>query len=306
MEKNSREPILIVGIGALGCLFAARLAAAGFRVRMLGSWPEGIAALNNLGVTLANADGSLRSYPVKASADPKDFVGIRFALVLVKSWQTDRAADQLFECLSVDGIALTLQNGLGNREKLVNKLGAERVAVGIVRAGATLLGPGQVRSGGNGLISVGKHERVEPLTGILSKSDFQVETNDNVDSLAWGKLVINAAMNPLTALLGIENGELLKRPLARELWEQLAAEVAAVAAGKNIELPFADPIKAIEDVIQPTKTNHTSMLQDVHRGAPTEIDAINGAVVTAGREVGVPTPINETMWKLITSLRGEG
>jgi len=305
MEKSSNEPILIVGTGALGCLFAARLAAAGFRVRMLGSWPEGLAALNNLGVTLANADGSLRSFPVKASANPQDFAGIRFALVLVKSWQTNRAADQLFDCLAVDGVALTLQNGLGNREELVNKLGAERVAVGIVRAGATLLGPGQVRSGGNGLISVARHVRVEPLIEMLSKSDFQVETNDNMDSLAWGKLVINAAMNPLTALLGIENGELLKRPLARELWEQLAAEVATVAANKNIELPFADPIKAVEDVILPTTTNQTSMLQDVRRGAPTEINAINGAVVVAGREVGVPTPINETMWKLITSLRGE-
>src|SRR3990172_6739567 len=146
MEKSSNEPILIVGTGALGCLFAAPLAPAGTRVRMLGSWPEGLAALNNLGVTLANADGSLRSFPVKASANPQDFAGIRFALVLVKSWQTNRAADQLFDCLAVDGVALTLQNGLGNREELVNKLGAERVAVGIVRAGATLLGPGQVRS----------------------------------------------------------------------------------------------------------------------------------------------------------------
>ena len=305
MEKNSSESILIVGTGAMACLLAANLAAAGFRVRMLGSWPEGLAALNNLGVTLANADGSLRSYPVKASANPQDFVGSHFALVLVKSWQTERAADQLFDCLAVDGVALTLQNGLGNREKLIAKLGAERVALGIVRAGATLLGPGQVRSGGNGIISVASHARVPPLLEMLTKSNFQVETSDNVDSLAWGKLVINAAMNPLTALLGIENGELLKRPLARALWQQLAAEVAAVAAKKNIVLPFADPIKAIEDVILPTTTNQTSMLQDVRRGAPTEIDAINGAVVVAGREVGVPTPINETMWKLITSLRGE-
>jgi 2-dehydropantoate 2-reductase len=305
MEKSNNEPVLVVGTGALGCLFAAQLAGAGFRVRMLGSWLEGLTALNNLGVTLASADGSLRSYPVKASANPRDFAGIRFALVLVKSWQTERAADQLLDCLAVDGVALTLQNGLGNREELVNKLGAERVAVGIVRAGATLLGPGQVRSGGNGIISVARHARVQPLLDMLTKSNFQVETSDNVDSLAWGKLVINAAMNPLTALLRIENGELLKRPLARELWQQLAAEVVDVATKKNIVLPFADPIKAIEDVILPTTTNQTSMLQDVRRGAPTEIDAINGAVVAAGREVGVPTPINETMWKLITSLRGE-
>lgn len=300
MEDN--EPILMVGTGAMACLFAARLAAAGNRVRMLGTWPEGLAALNKLGVTLALEDGSLRSYPVKASANPADFAGVRYALVLVKSWQTDRAADQLAECLAVDGLALTLQNGLGNREKLVSKLGAERVAYGVIRAGATLLGPGQVRTGGNGKITIASHNRTERLLGALSAAGFHVETIGDVDSLAWGKLVVNAAMNPLTALLRIENGELLKRPTARDLWEELAVEVAAVAAKKNIALPFANPIQAVEEVIASTAANQTSMLQDVRRGAPTEIDAINGAVVEAGREIGVPTPVNEVMWKLVAAL----
>ena len=299
MNQQRNEPILIVGTGALANLFAARLAAAGNRVRMLGSWPEGLAALTNLGVTLAQADGSLRSYPVKASANPRDFSGVRFALVLVKSWQTEHAADQLFECLAVDGLALTLQNGLGNREKLVNKLGAERVAFGVTTGGATLLGPGQVRAGGEGKSSVANHARVSPLVEVLSAASFQVETTDNVDSLAWGKLVVNAAINPLTALLGINNGELIKRSTARDLCAALATEVAAVAGKKNISLPFAYPVKAVEDVIESTAGNQSSMLQDVLRGAPTEIDAISGAVVEAGREVGVSTPVNEVMWKLV-------
>ncbi len=306
MEKNNNDPILIVGTGALGCLFAARLAAAGIRVRMLGSWPEGLAALNNLGVTLAQGDGSLRSYPVKASANPMDFVGVRFALVLVKSWQTMRAADHLFECLAVDGVALTLQNGLGNRETLANKLGAERVALGITTSGATLLGPGQVIPGGEGKISLANHERIAPLASMLTAAGYQLEMTDNVDSLAWGKLVVNAAINPLTALLGLPNGELLKRSAVNELSASLAKEVASVAAKKEISLPFNNAVNAVESVIEATAGNRSSMLQDVARGARTEIDAINGAVVAAGREVGVPTPINETMWKLITSLRGEG
>lgn len=303
MEKNSSEPILIVGTGALGCLFAARLAAAGNRVLMLGSWPEGLATLNNLGVTLAQKDGSLRSYPVKASANPRDFAGVRYALVLVKSWQTERATDQLFESLAVDGLALTLQNGLGNREKLVSKLGAERVALGVTTGGATLLGPGQVAAGGEGKISIANHERVAPLVEILTVSGFQLEMTDNVDSLVWGKLVINAAINPLTALLGVENGELLKRPSAHDLTAFLANEVAAVAAKREISLPFENAMKAVDAVLKVTATNRSSMLQDVQRGAQTEIDAINGAAVEAGRKVGIPTPTNEIIWKLVVSMR---
>lgn len=304
MAGNRSEPILIVGTGAMACLFAARLAAAGHRARMLGTWPEGLAALANLGVTLVSQDGSLRSYPVKVSANPADFGGVRFALVLVKSWQTERAAMQLFECLAVDGVVLSLQNGLGNREMLVNKLGAERVAFGITITGATLLGPGQVRPGGEGKITIANHSRIAPLVEALLTAGFQVETTGNLDSLVWGKLVVNAAINPLTALLGVTNGELLNRTSARELSARLAGEVAAVASGKNISLAFNDPVKAVEDVIGRTAANQSSMLQDVRRGAPTEIGAINGAVVEAGREVGVPTPVNEVMWNLVSALRG--
>jgi 2-dehydropantoate 2-reductase len=298
------DPILIVGTGALACLFAARLAAAGNHVSMLGTWPEGLAALTNLGVTLVQEDSALRSYPVKASANPADFSGIRYALVLVKSWQTERAAAQLIDCLAVDGIVLTLQNGLGNREKLVDKLGAERVAFGITTTGATLLGPGQVRPGGEGQITLADHGRISPLVEILTASGFSVEASDNVDALAWGKLVVNAAINPLTALLGVNNGELLKRPTARELSAKLALEAAAVAVGKSIPLPFDDAVKEVESVISRTTDNQSSMLQDVRRGFFTEIDAINGAVVKAGREIGVSTPANEIIWKLIAALRG--
>jgi len=178
MVGKYNEPILILGTGALACLFAARLAAAGNRVRMLGTWPEGLAALANLGVTLANEDGSLRSYPVKVSADPNDFSGVRHVLVLVKSWQTARAADQLFKCLAVDGVALTLQNGLGNREKLVEKLGTERVAFGITTGGATLLGPGQVRAGGEGKITVRTRDEGDAVLVSISDTGRGIRPED--------------------------------------------------------------------------------------------------------------------------------
>lgn len=270
---------------------------------MLATWPEGLTALQKQGVTLVMPDGSRQTHAVQASSRPRDFTGAQIAIVLVKAWQTERAATQLLDCLAVDGVALTLQNGLGNGEKLVAKLGAERVAVGVITTGATLLGPGEVRWAGEGLISLQTNAKIASLGEQLNVSGFKVVTAENVDSLIWSKLVINAAINPLTAILNVPNGELVARPTARALSAALAGEVAAVAQAKGIALTFTDPVAAAEDVARRTAANFSSMLQDVRRGAPTEIDAICGAVAQAGEETGVPTSVNATMWKLVAALK---
>lgn len=296
----SSDRILILGTGALGCLFAARLAAAGMPVAVLGTWPEGLAALQKDGVTLEDAYGNAHSYPVQASATPEDFAGASYALVLVKAWQTGRAAEQLAACLAPNGLALTQQNGLGNREQLVARLGEERVALGVTTTGATLLGPGRVKAGGEGMVSLGAHPRLAPLADDLKEAGFQAEIHEDVESLIWSKLVINAAINPLTALHGVPNGALLEDPELHAQLRQLAEEVAAVAAAKGITLTFADPAAAAEEVARRTASNVSSMLADLRRGAPTEIDAICGAVVRAAKELDVDVPVNEEMWQLIT------
>jgi 2-dehydropantoate 2-reductase len=241
---------------------------------------------------------------VQATADPAECAGARLALVLVKSWQTERAARQLAECLAPDGLALTLQNGLGNRESLEHALGAERVALGVTTTGATLVGPGQVRPGGEGTVSVGEHPRLELLVSLLRQAGFAVEVVPEADDLLWSKLVVNAAINPLTALLRCPNGELVVRPSARELMGSAAREAAAVAEALGRQLTYADPVAISEDVARRTGANHSSMFQDVLRGAPTENDAICGAIVAAGEKRGVPTPVNRTLWLLVKALVG--
>jgi len=302
---TTHPSLLLVGTGALASLFGARLAAAGVAVTMLGSWPDGLAALREHGVRLAEADGSERAWPVRAVADPTECRGIPYALVLVKAWQTGRAAQQLAACLPADGLALTLQNGWGNRETLAQALGPQRVALGTTTLGATLLAPGVVRAGGQGPVTLGSHPRVGPLAGLLAEAGFDVRMAEDVAGLAWGKLVINAAINPLTALLRVPNGELLTRPEARELMGLAAAEAAAVGIAQGLRLPFTDPVAAAEDVARRTAANHSSMYQDVQRGRPTEIDAICGAVVQAGQRLGVPTPFNRTLWLLVRAVNGE-
>ncbi len=296
------ENILIVGTGALATLFAARLGAAGAQVTMLGTWEAGLDALRRDGARLVNGGGRELKSRVQVTNDSSVARGEKAALVLVKAWQTERAARQLADCVADDGLAVTLQNGLGNDEVLAAALGRERVALGVTTTGATLLGPGLARAGGEGTVSIQMHPRLEPIEDLLRAARFNLEIVERAEPLVWGKLVINAAINPLTALLRVPNGELLRRPAARTLMNALAEEAAAVAAAQRVRLPFEDPAAAAESVAQKTAANHSSMLQDVRRGAPTEIDAICGAVARAGDHHGVPTPVNRVCWHLVQAI----
>lgn len=305
MLRHSRinmTDILIVGTGALGTLFAARLAGAGHHVTMLGTWQDGIAAVQQNGVRIVDAAGIEQRFNVRATDNPHDCDGSKYALVLVKAWQTERAALQLRDCLAHNGLALTLQNGLGNHETLSLHLGLNRVTLGVSTTGATLLRPGVARAGGEGVISLQQDQALGPIEAALKSARFNVQVVNDAQSLVWGKLVVNAAINPLTALLNISNGELLNRPSARELMGRLAREVAEVARLEKVQLPFADPVSAVEDVARRTAANHSSMLQDVLRNAPTEIDAICGAVVSKGVSHEFEASVNRTCWSLVRAL----
>jgi 2-dehydropantoate 2-reductase len=297
--------ILIVGTGALATLFAARLAQAGHQITMLGSWKAGLDALHKDGARLVDVNGIEHQFEVQATDNPRECSGTKHALVLVKAWQTEYVANQLKECLAEDGLAITLQNGLGNRETLTQSLGMRRVALGTTTTGATLLGPGLVKAGGDGVISIERHQALGPVEAALKSAKFSVIIVDDAQSLVWGKLVINAAINPLTALLRVPNGKLLERPTAREMMGALARETARVAEAEKIHLPFSNPIAAAEEVALKTAANHSSMLQDVLRGAPTEIDAICGAVIKTGQKHNIDTPANWACWKLVRAITDE-
>ena len=295
----NEPPILLVGTGAMASLFAALLAAKGLKVRLLGTWKENIKVLNEVGVKFIDQEENEFIYPVEATSDPEKCYGSRFAIVLVKSYQTTYAAKRLVKCLEPDGLALTLQNGLSNREILADALGEQRVISGATTLGATLIGPGIVRMGGTGGISIGYHKNVKLPADLLRQAGFEVEVVGDTRSLVWGKLVINAAINPLTALLGVKNGELLENPNSRKLMRLITIESAGVAAALEIKLPYPDPVETVESVAQRTASNYSSMYIDMGRGSLTEIDAINGAIVRAGEAIGAPTDKNRMLWLLV-------
>jgi len=299
----NNKDILIAGTGALATLFAARLTEAGYSITMLGTWKEGIASLQKNGARIADSNGTGQQFKVFATDDPRECADAKYALVLVKAWQTERAAGQLKECLADDGLAVTLQNGLGNYETLSRSLGLDRVALGTTTTGATLLEAGLARPGGEGIISIQRNQALGPMEAALKSAKFNVQIVEDAQALVWGKLVINAAINPLTALLRIPNGELLNRPSAREMMGKLAREAADVAGAEKIKLPFDDPIAMAEEVARKTAANHSSMLQDVLRNAHTEIDAICGAVVHMAKRHNMEAPVNWICWQLIRALK---
>ena len=299
---SQTPPILVVGTGAMASLFAARFAASGLSVRMLGTWVESIETLNKFGVRFIDEHGHEFVYPVEATDDPEKCVGSQFAIILVKSYQTVQVALRLAKCLADDGLALTLQNGLDNHKTLAEVLGEPRVASGVTTAGASLIEPGIVRMGGKGVISLGNHEHLKTLVDLLIRAGFEVETVEDTDSLIWGKLVINAAINPLTAILKVPNGDLLEIPPARKMMNLVTIEAADVASTVEISLPFSDPVAAVESVARQTASNYSSMYKDVWRGSQTEIDAINGAIVRVGETAGASVDYNRMLWLLVKAM----
>ncbi len=302
--------ISIIGTGAMASLFGARLSRVA-NVALLGTWAEAVQTIRREGVRV-EGEGTFR---VHAASDPDDAPLADLTILLVKTYQTQRAAEWAARTLKDDGVALTLQNGLGNVEALAAQVGVDRAMLGVTTQGATLLGPGHVRPGGRGTTHLGflPIERAAPrdwsadslayeITALLNAAGLTSVVSEDVEALAWGKVILNAAINPLTAILRVPNGALVESEDTLELMRSIAAEAAAVAKAHGIALPYRDPFERAKQVAQATASNHSSMLQDVLKGRPTEIDAINGKIVERGRAVDVPTPINATLTTLVRAI----
>lgn len=297
-----RERVLIMGTGAMACWFAAHLAPHADIV-MAGRWQPGLDALRAKGVVFEDA-GKRTSHLVHVADYSEALPPFRFALVLVKAYQTEAAASELLRWLAVDGVAVTLQNGLGNLETLSRALGEQRAALGVTTAGARLMRPGHVRAGGDGPTRMARHPRTPPVVDLLNAAGLDASLSDDALGLAWGKLVVSCAVNPITALLRATNGALLQ-PEAKAAWAlacEAAGEAALVAQSAGIHLPYAAPRLELERVLRRTAGNRSSMLQDVESYRQTEIDAINGAIVAEAARRGVPVPVNRVLLALIHTL----
>ncbi len=300
--------IVILGAGALGSLVGSRLTRSRARVTFLSTNRDHIRAVREKGLVVEELDGSLSRYELPAYSDPSEIPEkANLVLVSVKTYAT-QAAVQSILCICTESTEfLTLQNGVGNFERIAEVVGEGSTMVGVTAQGATLLEPGRVRHGGNGLTVVGEFrggpsDRVQSIVNCFGEAGIATEASGNMQHLIWQKLMVNVGINAITALTGIRNGQINTIPDARLLCRAAVEEALLVAERKGFSFE-GDMVERVFAVAEATSRNRSSMGQDIDRRRPTEIDAINGAIVDYGRATGVPVKVNETLARLVRTLQ---
>ncbi|MBX3471635.1 MAG: 2-dehydropantoate 2-reductase [Planctomycetes bacterium] len=301
--------LCVLGPGALGGLLAALLAEGGADVALLVPTAERAAALRE-GLRLSGPGARPERVVRVAALGPDDAPArpVEAALLCVKARDTAPAVARA-AALPGGPTLVVLQNGLGRAEEVARLLGdADRVVSAVTSQGATLEQDGRLRHAGRGptrlgALTPGGRARAEAAARALAAAGLEAEVVDDPARLVWEKLQVNAAINALTGLLGCANGRLLEAPSARSLAGEAAAEVGAVARSLGVtgDWSAAAARDRWEAVARATADNASSTLQDLRRGRPTEVNAINGAVAAAAREAGVAAPINELLARLVAA-----
>ncbi len=292
---------LVIGAGAMGCLFAARLRLAGYAVALVEKAAERREAISQKGIRLQGVTGE-HTVSVPVSSGKPSFPP-EVILIFVKSSETREAAEAVKPWLEPGTSVLTLQNGLGNVEVLAALLGKRRVLGGTTAEGATLLSHGRIRHAGHGKTVIAPAEgpltKAKEIASALIHAGFETEVSQDLSGLLWGKLIVNVGINAVAAITRLKNGRLLQFQDLLLVIEEAVKEACQVAEAKHVLLPYADPLRRVLEVCSATSDNVCSMLQDVLNKRPTEIDSINGAVVREGEALGIPTPINLALTSLV-------
>ncbi len=306
--------IVIVGPGAMGCLFAAFLAKvipisknAENELWLLDKNKERAAFLNQRGISVEGISGSWQAR-VKATADVKDIDKADLIIICVKSYNTKEAVLQSKSLISENTKIMTLQNGIGNVEIIGEVVGgADRVIGGVTSQGATLIDAGHFRHAGRGETVIGRIDGKIPvemrsIREIFNKAGLEIRISRDIKGLLWSKLIINVGINALTAITLLRNGKLIEFEGTRRILQESVSEANRVAKRKRIKLIYDDPLAKVETVCEATATNISSMLQDVLRKKRTEIDFINGVIVRQAQGLGISVPVNTMLVDLVKTI----
>jgi 2-dehydropantoate 2-reductase len=294
--------ILIIGAGAMGCLFAARLAGAGYAVTLVDVDNDRLAAIEGSGLVLRDDNGESQVFPRATSA--ADVSGAVDLILLFTKGVHSRAAVASIAHLAVHSPRiLTLQNGVGNGEIIAGTFAADRVLVGTAHVPAELEPPNTVISRGFGHLHLGgfnphAHSHACEVADVLRRAGFVTNVSEDVRVTIWEKLAFNAALNPLALIAGASNG-MMNNDHGRAIAHRIVAETVAVAAAKGITLDDAQILATVDQALSEHGHHKASMLQDREAGRPTEIEFINGAIVREGLRFGVETTANEMLASIV-------
>lgn len=298
--------IVIVGPGAMGCLFAAGLSRIKEEAWILDKSRQNAQILNQNGICVESATGTIKTQ-VKATENVQDIGAVDLAIVCVKSFHTKQAILQLKPAITKNTKILTLQNGIGNIEVIAELAGEDKVIGGVTSEGATWLDTGKIRHAGKGETIIGMIDGKTPvemrsIREILNKAGFSTKMSRDIKGLLWSKLIINSGINALSALTGLPNGKLIEVESSKKILREAVTEAVRIAKRKRIKLIYDDPLAKVEAVCESTSKNISSMLQDILRKKRTEIDYINGVIVRLGQELSIPVPVNTMLVDLVKSV----
>ncbi len=301
--------ITVLGAGAMGSLFGGLLAEKGHEVELLDVSAAHIARVQREGLTLDTEPQGRRIVHVQITRPEVAASRPECLIVFTKTLHTSKALEAARGVLQPDTLVLTLQNGLGNAEKLAGFIEPSRIAVGVTTVPADLVEPGHVHSHGEGHVRMmmadgSQNDRLAALARALTGAGLATTVDPTVHAAIWQKVAFNAALNTVCAVANCTVGDVGRMPVARSLAHRIATEVLAVAAADGLGVDEAVLHATLDHALDHHLAHKPSMLQDLLAGRPTEIDAINGEVLRAARRLGVAAPCTEALDTLVRLREG--
>ncbi len=295
--------VAVLGSGAMGCLFGAAFHRAGAEVTLVDVNAEHVSAINADGLEVDLRSGVER-LTIRAALPADVDEPVDLVLVFTKTFHTKAALEGIAAAIGNHTHLLSLQNGLGNDRRLAGFVSDDRVMVGASMLPSDLVGPGRIRSHGEGYSKLypafgGDSAMAERAARLLTEGGLETVLDPKIHEVIWSKAIFNATMNPLCALTRRTPGFLGANRESRATILDAVAEGVAAAHASGVMVD-GQPIYDLTEVSMTDHADHEpSMLQDLHAGRRTEVDAINGAIVTAAKDAGITAPVLETLWHLV-------
>jgi 2-dehydropantoate 2-reductase len=295
--------IAVIGAGAMGSIFGARLAQGGHETVLVDVVEPLVKKLNEDGVTIVRGEQETTTR-VPATTDPAAVGVADLVIFFTKCYHTASAATSARPLVGDETIIASLQNGWGNGDVLAGVFPPGQIALGVTYNSGLLLEPGRVMHPAEqptivGSFDDGETAVAERLAGALADAGFETTVAAPVRPEIWKKLILNAATLPTSALTGATAGMLASSTDLNELVTETAAEAVSVARALGYDIDLQERVETILALIKKAGSTKGSMVQDFEAGRRTEIDVINGAVVIAADETGVPAPLNRALFRLV-------
>ena len=305
---NENPALAVVGAGAMGSLFGGLLAEGGLDVTLVDVWQEHVGNMNRDGLKIVGHGGD-RLVPIKATTQPETLAPVDVVLVQCKSGDTRDAVAGAANLVGDHTVVISFQNGLGNEELLAELVGEEKVLGGLTAQGASMDGPGMVRSYADlpshiGEMRGGVSDRVTGLSDLFTRHGLQTEPSPDIRFEIWKKLMANVGLDPTSGITNLPIGRVMAIPAMRETIFAAIDEAAAVGRKVGVAIDVDEAREVLLQITGKggTGENKSSLCNDILSRRQTEIDFINGAIVRLGAEHGVPTPVNKTLIAAVKAL----